>query len=525
MHTIKMIKKFYPQYRGYKIANITPCYSKRREMDACGLGDYNVGFFSLRQNLEQNKQDISAYPALEYDNPPAERAVLFSSPGGLMRTVERYDKDIGGNTRKIEGSPEIYHYFAYLSQAIQNGSSPVFKLIDCLNCGMGCNGGPATGNRNKHLDEVEILVEKRQQEARKRYMPRGFFAKITGKNKLEKLLGQYWDEGLYKRSYTDRSAVFRKMVIAPTQKQIEEIFRAMRKTSKEDILDCGACGYRNCEQMAVAIINNLNKPENCKHFVELEKSIFSEQRARDMLNHAVEQAVDKMNQNMTGIGALSGQIGATAEYVLTSSSVIQNMVESLRSIDTTLNHNTMTLQKLNDSSTEGKNRIGRLVELIAEVSTHADTLIEACNVIGDIADQTSILGMNAAIEAAHAGEGVGRGFAVVASAIRKLAESSGRQAAEISASLKNIKGLIEKSGESSGSAQKQFETILSLVDTVKEEAARIKGVMDHQNTGGSQVIRTLEEINQLIVTVRNDSSTLLKSGQTIIEDINSLKSM
>jgi hypothetical protein len=494
-------------------------------MDACGLGDYNVGFLSLLQYLEQNKQDISAYPALDYDNPPAERAVLFSSPGGLMRTVERYDKDINSNTRKIEGSPEIYHYFAYLAQAIQNGSSPVFKLIDCLNCGMGCNGGPATGNQDKHLDDIEILIERRQREARKRYMTKGFFAKIAGKNKLEKLLDKYWDDGLYKRSYTDRSEIFKKMVSSPSQEQIEEVFHAMHKKSKEDILDCAACGYRSCEQMAVAIINHLNKPENCKHFVELQKSASSEHQAKDMLNRMVKQAVDKMNQNMEGIGALSGQIDETAEYVLASSSVIQNMVESLRSIDKSLNHNAITLQQLNQSSTEGKNRIGKIVELIVEVSEHAEALIEACDVIGDIADQTGILGMNAAIEAAHAGEAVGKGFAVVAASIRKLAESSGRQAAEISNSLKNIKGLIEKSEESSSSAQRQFEMILSLVETVKEEAANIKGVLDHQNAGGSQVINTLEQINNLIITVRNDSSMLLKSGQAIIEDINSLKSM
>ncbi|MDR1933460.1 MAG: 4Fe-4S binding protein, partial [Spirochaetales bacterium] len=188
MHMMKAIKRFYPQYRNYKIAALSPCYSKRREFDACGIGDYNVAFKSLQKYLDDRKEKITQYPATDYDNPPAERAVLFSSPGGLMRTVERYDSEITGKTRKIEGSPGIYHYLAHLGQSIKKGNAPVYKLVDCLNCHMGCNGGPATGNHDKHLDDVEVLVERRAREMRARYRPKGLFAKLFRKNRLEKLL-------------------------------------------------------------------------------------------------------------------------------------------------------------------------------------------------------------------------------------------------------------------------------------------------------------------------------------------------
>ncbi|MDR2375645.1 MAG: 4Fe-4S binding protein, partial [Treponema sp.] len=199
IHTMKMIKRYYPAYKNYKIAAISPCYAKRREFDACGMGDYNVTFNSIQQYLDGRKDSISNYPESDYDNPPAERAVLFSSPGGLMRTVGRYDPDVYAHTRKIEGSPEIYHYFAHLSTSIQKGSAPVYPLIDCLNCHMGCNGGAGTGNRGKHLDDVEYLVEKRAKEVRNKYRPRGL-AKLFHKNRIEKILDAYWEEGLYTRS-------------------------------------------------------------------------------------------------------------------------------------------------------------------------------------------------------------------------------------------------------------------------------------------------------------------------------------
>jgi iron only hydrogenase large subunit-like protein/ArsR family metal-binding transcriptional regulator len=525
LHTMKMIKRFYPQYKNHKIAAISPCYSKKREFDATGIGDYNVAFKSLDRYFESAGLSLDSFPASDYDNPPAERAVLFSSPGGLMRTVQRYDKDVTGHTRKIEGVPEVYHYFAYLAESIKKGNAPVYSLIDCLNCGMGCNGGPGTNNRGKHLDDVECMVERRHQEMRKRYQPNTLWKKLFARNKLEKLLNAYWEEGLYTRSYVDRSAIFKRLVISPSRGAIEDMFRRMHKNTKDDILNCGACGYKSCEQMVVAIINGLNKPENCRHFVEVEKNLRIEQETKQMLNTVYDHTLEEMDKSIGGLGDLSGRIGETAAYVKRSSSAIGEMVENIRTIHATLEHNAATVLKLNESSAEGKNRIHRIGELISDVSAQSDALIEACTVIGDIADQTSILGMNAAIEAAHAGDAVGRGFAVVAGEIRKLAENSGRQAVEISDSLKKIKGLIDSSRESSIQAQEQFDAMASLIDAVKDEELKIKNAMEIQDSGGNQVLVSLNEINSLISSVKEASSGLLLSGQAVIKDINSLKAM
>jgi hypothetical protein len=524
MHTMKMIKRYYPKYRDYKIAAISPCYAKRREFDACGLGDYNVTFNSIQQYLDKRGDSISSYPEKDYDNPPAERAVLFSSPGGLMRTVGRYDPDVNTHTRKIEGSPEVYHYFAHLSQSIKKGNAPVYSLIDCLNCHMGCNGGAGTGNRGKHLDDVEYLVEKRAREVKKRYQPRGF-AKLFRKNRIEKILDAHWEEGLYTRSYIDRSAIFKERVINPSQADIDVMFVNMHKTKPEDILNCGACGYRSCEQMAVAIINKLNKRENCQYYMEFEKNLSNEQKMKDAVNTVLDRVLEEMNKSIEGISSLSEEIHSAAEHVLSSSSIIEEMVKNIHSIDTTLNHNAATVLKLNETSAEGKKRITKIGELIGDVSSQANALIQSCLVIGDIADQTSILGMNAAIEAAHAGDAIGKGFAVVAGEIRKLADNSGRQAKEISGSLKNIKDLIDDSLESSGDAQAQFDSIVSLIGAVKDEAASIKEAMDAQSGGGNRVIHSLNEINNLIVKIRDESAGLRSSGETIIEDIHSLKAI
>jgi iron only hydrogenase large subunit-like protein len=525
MHTMKMIRRFYTEYQSYKIAVISPCYSKRREFDACRLGDYNVTFRSLEDYMDAKSIDVARFPAVEYDNPPAERAVLFSSPGGLMRTVQRYDQDVMSRTRKIEGVNEVYHYFAHLAKAIQSGNAPVFQLIDCLNCSMGCNGGPGTRNRAKHLDDVEFLVEKRQKEARAKYQSGGRLKRYLGRKKLEKMLDKYWSQDLYKRSYVDRSSVFKDLVREPGQRQIDEIYVKLHKTEAGHILNCGACGYRSCEQMAVAIFNDLNKPENCVHYMEAVTAEQSETATRQKLNAVYDHTLEELHKNLDGISSLSVNIVETANYVFSSTSQIEKMVEGTQGIHSTLEKNAETVLKLNESSQDGKTRFHRIAELIGDVSVQADELIEACSVIGDIADQTSILGMNAAIEAAHAGEAVGKGFAVVAGEIRKLADNSGKQAVEIQNSLKNIKALINNSKESSLQAENQFNTIVELINMVKNEEMRIKGTMEEQTAGSAQVMSSLQEINKLITKVKNESSTLRESGESIIDDIGSLKVM
>jgi iron only hydrogenase large subunit-like protein/signal transduction histidine kinase len=262
-HSIKMIRRYYPQYADCKMAVISPCYSEKQELNETGTGDYNVTFKSLLHFFKTQKIDIADFDTVDYDGPSFQDAVLFPIHGRLMQSISRYNSDIPNHTRTIEGEI-VYKYLARFSESAKKGWAPF--LVDCQNCTMGCNGGPGSGNRGKQFDEIEYPVERRRIEAQKRCESIG----AENRKEIDRVLSRYWEKDLYTRTYTDRSEIFKKQVVFPSQEQIRKTFVNMHKTEPRHFLNCGACGYRSCEQMSVAIINGLNRPENCRYFVEVE---------------------------------------------------------------------------------------------------------------------------------------------------------------------------------------------------------------------------------------------------------------
>ncbi len=270
LHTMRMIKKYFPEYAECKIAALSPCLAKKREFFETGMGNYNIGFKSIRTWLEKHEVNLCDYSPDDYINPPAERAVGFSSPGGLLKTAERWVPGITEQSRKIEGTENIYSYLDKLSESILNQTAPV--LIDCLNCERGCNGGPLTVTDNAPLDDMEKVVSRRLQQAVDSY-EEGEVEQETqlSVDRIDEVLKQYWENGLYRRNYSDLSINNR--IIVPSEEELKKIYKLMRKTCDADFYNCSSCGYGTCEQMAIAIYNGLNRPENCHFYLAAEATM------------------------------------------------------------------------------------------------------------------------------------------------------------------------------------------------------------------------------------------------------------
>ena len=519
LHCAKMIKEFYTKYTGYKIAAISPCYAKRREFDETGICDYNVTMRSIQSYMEEKNIRLDSFPKVEYENPAAERGVLYSTPGGLMRTAERFVPSISEKTRKIEGNPKVFHYLAKFSEANKN-KKPCFTLIDCLNCENGCNEGAGTTNKGMHLDEMESFVENRMHDRRSYWEQKGH-SKKSALKKLNKAIDEFWKPGLYDRTYVDRSAYFHQKIKEPSQEEIQKIYRDMYKKTKADILNCGACGYEDCEQMAVAIYNGLNRPENCTHYTNILKDIMNEQHQEEVkqsVRKVVETGSEKLTENGRDVQTLATAARDMTESVSTSSSAVEEMIANINSINSILEHNAESVGLLDGATRKGMAGIENVAELVSKIEENSNGLSEMSSVIQKIASQTNLLAMNAAIEAAHAGNS-GRGFAVVADEIRKLAENSGSEARKISDVLKNVKQLIDATFKDTGDVQKEFSEVVQLSGTVVEQEQTVRRAISEQNEGGKQLLQAVGSMRELTQTVKERTEKLLTDTNAIKESI------
>ncbi len=229
LHTVQLIRTFFPEYADYKVAVLSPCLAKRREFDETSLGDFNVTYKSIQKHLEEEDIDLRTYPTFDFATPLPERAVLFSTPGGLKQTVMRENGSLDAAIRKIEGPDIIYRYLKDLPEMQDRGMNPL--LVDCLNCELGCNGGPGTLNQQKSPDEIEYYIAQRRNQMQAEY-EKSRFGKADIRKKINKTIDKYWKPGIYGRTYVDRSD--NNDIRTPDNDELQEIYRSMHKYEETD---------------------------------------------------------------------------------------------------------------------------------------------------------------------------------------------------------------------------------------------------------------------------------------------------
>jgi iron only hydrogenase large subunit-like protein len=417
LHSIKMIKHFYPQYSRHRIAVMSPCYAKRREFDETGLGDYNVTFISLSRYIEQKGIDLADYPAEPYEGPLAERAVLFSTPGGLMRTLERYDYNVHNYTRKIEGPDVVYSYLETLDESIKSGVAPL--LIDALNCESGCSGGTGVpGVNEKSFDLLEYNVRERARDLNEYYSElnkkkKKFFKKQPDAKVINDLVAEYWSPKLYERTYVDHSLNYRPGNLTP--QEAERIASTMGKGGGLDYFNCPSCGYNSCSKMIMGIFLKVNTADNCRHYL----------MQRMLHGH----------EHISGIFDIS-----TGMY---------------------------------DSVTSSEESIQAFTSAMRDIDGLSEKIMSVLKSIEGISFQTNILALNAAVEAARAGE-YGAGFAVVADEVRSLASKSATAVLETRKMIESILGNVKNGVVNSMNVKTRFDKILDTTNQIMDISQKIK---------------------------------------------------
>lgn len=519
-HTIKLIKKYYPEYKDHKIAVISPCVAKKREFEEIGLGTYNVTIRSINDYFSKNNITLDNYPKKDFANPQAERAVLFSTPGGLLRTVERYNPGVNNISRKIEGPEIIYNYLDKLHGMVEKGYSPL--LVDCLNCEMGCNGGNATLNLEKSPDEVEYFVEQRNREYQEKYKGnKSIFAK---KNDIDNILDRYWEKGLYDRKYINLSG--NNKLKKPSDSELSDIYKSMSKFEEKDFYNCSSCGYGSCENMAFAIFNGLNKKENC-HFYntgKIQEQYDNHKRISGEIQKRIEAVYESLRALNVEAGSVFDQIENFTDSISESSATIEEMISGIANVTDVIKGKDEQSRELANRSKQNENNIMGNFTYIKEISKSAETILDMIKVINNVTEQTNLLAMNAAIEAAHAGE-YGKGFSVVADEIRKLAETTGLNAKNISKSLNEILKKIGQSASVSESSGKTLSEIIGGTINISQGLSEISSGMNEILTETNLVTKELDNMttvsSQIGLSIENVkfSSAAIEASIKEIKDI------